>query len=59
MNSSLKELINRKPKVDSLKMLQMVWNKEPFCTVGGNVIDTATVDNIIEVPQKAKNRTSV
>ena len=41
-------------------MLQRVWKKrEPFCTGGGKVIDTDTVDNLLEVPQKAKNRTTV
>ena len=34
----------------------MVCRREPSYTVGGNQIDTTTVENSLEVPQKTKNR---
>ena len=36
-----------------------VEKREPLCTVMGMQIGTATVENSIEVSQKAKNRTTI
>ena len=33
--------------------------KEPLYTVGGNVIDAATVENSMEASQKTNNRTTI
>jgi hypothetical protein len=33
--------------------------KEPSCTAGGNVNKYTTMENSMEAPQKAKNRTAI
>ena len=36
-----------------------VEKKEPFYIVGGNVTGIATMENLMEVPQKTKYRTTI
>ena len=33
--------------------------KELSCTVGGNVIDTATIEDGMEIPLKTRNKTPI
>ena len=33
--------------------------REPSCTVGGNEIGAAALENSVEVPQKIKNRSTL
>ena len=33
--------------------------RELFCTVGGNVIDTATMEDGMEIPLKTRNKTPI
>ena len=36
-----------------------VEKREPSCTVGGNVIDTAIMEHSMEIPQKTRNKTTI
>ena len=41
-------------------MLERVWNKvSPSTLLVGMLIDTATMENSMEVPQKNKNRATI
>ena len=41
-------------------MLERVWRKgNPLALLMGMYIDTATMENIMEVPDKTKNRTTI
>jgi len=41
-------------------VLERVWRKkEPYYTVGGNIIGATTVENSMDIPQKTKNRTTI
>ena len=31
----------------------------PYCTVGGNITDTTTTENRMEVPYGARNKTTI
>ena len=36
-----------------------VEKRECSCTVGGNVIDTATIEDGMEIPLKTRNKTTI
>ena len=36
-----------------------VEKRECSCTVGGNVTDTATMEDGMEIPQKTRNKTTI
>ena len=42
--------------LQTINAVESVEKREPSCTVGGNVNDTATMDNSMEAPEKAKHR---
>ena len=48
----------RKP-LQTINAGEGMEKRELFCTVGGNVIDTATMEDGMEIPLKTRNKTAI
>ena len=46
-------------KKSTIKAGERVEKREPSCTVGGNMIGRASVENSVEDSQKIKNRVAI